>query len=74
MNRIREMRGGELNDSRFGHRMRGEGPFAQEIADLHRLACKRAGLPKGRFRLSTEHFRVPGRGFRQPVKQPGLFE
>ena len=69
LNRIREMRGGRLNDPRFGHRMRGEGPFAEQIADLHRLACKRAGLPKGRFRLSTEHFRVPGR-----TTQPGLFE
>lgn len=69
LNRIREMRGGGLNDPRFGYRMRGEGPFADSIADLHRLVSRRAGLPKGRFRLSTEHFRVPGR-----TTQPGLFE
>ncbi len=80
LNRIREMRGGRLNDPRFGHRMRGEGPFANGIAGLHRLACKRAGLPKGRFRLSTEHFRVPPRfeleqfGLKRQVEQPGLFE
>lgn len=69
LNRIREMRGGGLNDPCFGHRMRGEGPFAEGIADLHRLACRRAGLPKTTFRLSTEHFRVPGR-----TTQSGLFE
>lgn len=71
LNRIREMRGGKLNDPRFGHRMRGEGPFADSVAALHRLACRRAGLPKGRFCLSTEHFRVPGE---KRVRQPGLFE
>lgn len=68
LNRIREMRGGKLNDPRFGHRMRGEGPFAEQISSLHKLACKRAGLPKGRSRVSTKHFRVPGR-----VEQPSLF-
>lgn len=69
LNRIRELRGGKLNDPRFGYRMRGEGPFADQIASLHRLACRRAGLPKPGFRLATEHFRVPGRS-----TQPGLFE
>lgn len=69
LNRLRDMRGGKLNDPRFGHRMRGEGPFAEGIAALHRLACKRAGLPKMRSKLSTEHFRVPGR-----TTQPGLFD
>ena len=43
LNRIRAMRGGGLNDPRFGHRMRGEGAFAEQLAALHRLACKRAG-------------------------------
>lgn len=75
LNRIRSMRGGKLNDPRFGHRMRGEGPFADGIADLHRLACKRAGLPKRRYRLSAAHFRVPPRfDLEQQVRQPGLFE
>ncbi len=69
LNRIRELRGGNLNDPRFGHRMRGEGPFAEQLAALHRLACKRAGLPKTSFKLSSARFRVPGR-----TTQPGLFE
>lgn len=72
LNRLREMRGGKLNDSRFGHRLRGEGPFAAQLAGLHRLACKRAGLPKKRFRLSAAHFRVPNSD--RKVQQPSLFE
>ena len=62
LNRIRDMRGGQLNDSRFGHRMRGEGLFAEQIKALHKAACKKAGLTKSSFSLSTKHFRVPGRG------------
>ena len=69
INRIREMRGGKLNDPRFGFRMRGEGVYAQQIQALHRSAKKKMGLEKSTFKLSTEHFRVPGRSV-----QPSLFE
>lgn len=71
LNRIRALRGGALDDPRFGYRMRGEGVWAEQLAALHRLACRRAGLPKARFRLSAAHFRVPGSA---RVQQPGLFE
>ena len=70
LNRLRELRGGRLNDPRFGYRMRGEGPFAAQFAALHRLACKRAGLPKSQVRLSAAHFRLPGSTVNV---QPGLF-
>src|SRR5258706_13632525 len=59
LNRIRSMRGGKLNDPNFITRMHGEGEFAEGIAKLFELGCKKAGmtdLPK----LSTTHFRVPG--------------
>lgn len=59
--RIKAMRGGKLNDPRFGYRMTGEGIFAEQIHALHKAACKKAGLPKPRRKLTTEHFRVPGR-------------
>jgi DNA repair photolyase len=62
LNRIRAIRGGKLNDPRFGSRMRGEGFYADEIAALFRLSTRRAGLGKRRTELSTEHFRVPGAG------------
>lgn len=38
LNRIRDCHGGNLNDSRFGTRMRGEGNIAEIIAQQYRLA------------------------------------
>ncbi|WP_425145739.1 PA0069 family radical SAM protein [Deinococcus sp.] len=70
--RIREVRGGELNDPRFGSRMTGTGPYAQSIAALYRVACLRAGLPRARERLDVTGFRVPG--LRLLSAQPGLFD
>ena len=42
--RIREMRHGQLNDSRFGRRMTGEGEYWQNIKSLFRLSAQRCGL------------------------------
>jgi DNA repair photolyase len=68
LNRIRSMRGGELNDAGFGSRMRGEGLFAQHIAQLFSISCRRAGMGEGRFpKLSTAAFRGGGGA------QPDLF-
>ncbi len=58
--RLRAMRGGRLNDSQFGRRMRGEGIFADQIHDLFKTAARRAGLSLGEIELSTAHFRRPG--------------
>jgi DNA repair photolyase len=54
LNRIRSMRGGKLNDPRFGSRMRGEGHFADHIAQIFSISCRRVGIEEGRFpKLST---------------------
>ena len=52
LERIRTMRDGRFNDSRFGVRMRGEGKAAELISRLFRVTCQRVGLNKapGRFR------------------------
>ena len=42
LNRLRSLRGGRLNDSRFGSRMRGEGRYAEQIAALFAVACRKA--------------------------------
>jgi DNA repair photolyase len=42
--RTREMRGGKLNDPRFGSRMRGEGEYAETIERLFTTTAKRLGL------------------------------
>jgi DNA repair photolyase len=69
LNRIRSIRAGKLNESRFGSRMSGEGIFADHIAQLFTISCRRAGIDRGRFpRLSTAAFRRP-RAF-----QPDLFD
>jgi hypothetical protein len=48
LNLLRELRGGRLNDPRFGHRMRGEGPYAALLAARFAAACRRSGLGNGR--------------------------
>jgi DNA repair photolyase len=59
LRRIRDLRGGKLNDPRFGSRLRGQGIFAEEIARLFAIACRRAGIVDGRVELSTAAFRRP---------------
>jgi hypothetical protein len=60
LNRIRAIRGGKLNDPRFGSRMRGEGIFAEQIAQMFHVARRRVGIPDEGPELSTAHFRCPG--------------
>jgi DNA repair photolyase len=62
LNRLRSMRDGRLNDPRFGSRMRGAGPYAEQIRALFRAGKKRAGITGAFPVLSTEHFRRPARG------------
>ncbi len=59
LNRVRSMRGGKLNESAFGRRMRGEGIFAEQISALFHAACKRAGIHGRSPELSTAAFRPP---------------
>ncbi len=66
--RVREVRGGRLNDADFGRRMRGTGTYADQIRSLYELALRRHGLER-RPALSSDAFRVPGR-----ARQPRLFE
>jgi len=55
---LRELRGGRLNDPRFGHRMRGEGAYAQILSGRFAVACRRYGLGTGGGReLDCSQFR-----------------
>jgi DNA repair photolyase len=60
LGRIRAIRGGKLNDARFGSRMHGEGIFADQISQMFKVARRRAGIPEDIPELSTAHFRRPG--------------
>ncbi len=61
LSRLRDLRGGKLNDPEFGSRMCGEGVWAEQISNLFRIAAKKAGLAGRCPELSTAAFRVsPG--------------
>jgi DNA repair photolyase len=60
LNRIRELRGGKLNDANFGSRMIGEGVWAQQFKTLFDFARRRHGLDQPFPKLSKAHFRRPG--------------
>ncbi len=60
LGRLRGMRDGRLNDSRFGHRMGGDGAHADLIRTLFTTSVARVGLDRPFPELSTEGFRRPG--------------
>ena len=59
LGRIRDIRGGKLNDPNFGSRMRGNGPLAELVAEVFKKARDRAGIPRYGPTLSTSAFRPP---------------
>jgi DNA repair photolyase len=67
LGRVRQIRDGRLNDSRFGSRMRGEGVYADGIRALFHLARRRAGLEREWPALSSAHFRRPPAGDQLPL-------
>jgi DNA repair photolyase len=62
LNRLRDLHGGKLYDSTWGHRGRGAGAYAEQIAQVFRIASQKAGLNRESEKgaLSTAAFRVPG--------------
>ena len=69
LNRLRDLRGGVLYDSRWGARMRGEGPFTEQVRQVFEVSCRKYGLNQKEVVHSTAGFRRPARG-----GQLGLFE
>lgn len=57
INRIKEIRGGKLNQSEFGKRFSGEGEVADTIHEFFKISCKKYGLNKRSFNLTVENFR-----------------
>jgi DNA repair photolyase len=60
LSKIEAIRGGSLNDARFGTRMRGEGLFAEQIARLFHALRRKNGLAERAPELSAAAFRRPG--------------
>ncbi|MBX3033344.1 MAG: PA0069 family radical SAM protein [Bdellovibrionaceae bacterium] len=57
---IRDVRGGKLNDPRFGSRMRGEGAIAENLRQMFKIYTRRENLNREDLHLTTEHFSRPG--------------
>ncbi len=60
---IRQTREGKLNDSRFGTRFSGQGPYAALLAQRYALAIRRCGL--------TQHAALDTGRFAAPPLPPG---
>ncbi len=59
MSLVKSVRDGKENDSTFGRRQVGTGPYAWTIGRRFELACQRLGFNLTKVKLSTEHFRRP---------------
>ncbi|OWK38103.1 PA0069 family radical SAM protein [Fimbriiglobus ruber] len=68
LGRIRDTRSGKLNETRFGHRMTGEGEWAEMFRKLFRTARQKFNLVDRMPPLSAGSFRRPG------TRQPSLFD
>lgn len=69
LNRLREGRGGKLNESEFGKRMRGTGAYWEMISKTFKLHCRRLGLES-----RHEPSQAKRSTFRRPSLQATLFE
>ena len=59
MSLVKSVRDGKTNDSTFGRRMTGTGPYAWAIGRRFELACQRLGLNASRLKLATDLFTRP---------------
>ncbi len=66
--RVREMRGGALDDARFGERFAGEGRYIETIHQIFEKTTRRLGFATREITPVADTFRRPARG------QLGLFE
>jgi hypothetical protein len=67
------MRGGKLYDARWGTRMRGEGPLAEQIKALFVVAKKKAGF-HGESAGMNSTAELSAASFRVPSDQLSLFD
>jgi DNA repair photolyase len=59
MGRLREMHGGKEYDAAWHRRMRGEGPYAEMVAQRFKVAVKRLGLTEKGKPMRCDLFRPP---------------
>jgi DNA repair photolyase len=71
LNRIREARGGKLNSSVFGERMRGKGQYWNAQEKLFEVYCRKLGFNE--HRVGSDKHTNSG-SFRRPTAQGSLFQ
>ncbi|WP_138430413.1 PA0069 family radical SAM protein [Fodinibius saliphilus] len=59
LNRLKSMRNGDLYNSEFGRRFRGEGEFANQIREMFRVQTNKLGFDEHNSSLSTKYFKRP---------------
>jgi len=69
--RVREMRGGKLNDPRFGSRMQGEGPYIEAVRLLFDQTARRLGLGTREMAINDERPSPETTTFRRPTDKGG---
>jgi DNA repair photolyase len=60
LNRVRDVRGGRLNDPNFHTRMQGSGAYARHLEELFEISCRKVVINSKRPTLSAKAFRRPG--------------
>ena len=68
---LRQSRGGADYDSRFGHRMRGTGTFADLLEQRFRVCCNKLGLNRGEQVATRSDLFVQPKALRAGQQQPG---
>jgi len=68
LNRVISVRDGNLYNPEFFSRQRGEGIFAEQVAKIFEIACRKNGIQGNSVELNSERFRNPYK------KQLELFE
>jgi DNA repair photolyase len=71
LKRLREARGGKLNNSEFGERMRGQSEQWRVVAQMFKLQCQRLGLNREQ---AGQHAEPRPNTFRRPSAQGALFD
>ena len=61
LSRMRALSGGRLYNSEWRTRQSGSGPYAEQVAQMFRIACAKHHLNEERFAVSSAAFRRPPR-------------
>ncbi|HZI18816.1 MAG TPA: PA0069 family radical SAM protein [Pyrinomonadaceae bacterium] len=70
LSRLREARGGRLNNSEFGERMRGRGEYWRVVEQSFKLHCRRLGFNRADSTSNPQRANT----FRRPSPQGTLFD